>query len=80
MNAYECYKFLWCCYYECVTVEYAEIISTEDQRPDTTSPVLVTMNQNDGLSSIEHSVENAGDIRIAESGAYVVIAAPQIGT
>ena len=37
------------------------------------------MNQNDGLSGIEHSVENAADIRITESGVYVVIAAPQIG-
>lgn len=62
-----------------MTVEYAQMISTEDQRPNTTSPVLVTMNQNDGLSGIEHSVESAGDIIIAESGVYVVIAAPQIG-
>ncbi|WP_316504668.1 hypothetical protein [Nitrosopumilus sp.] len=37
------------------------------------------MNLNDGLSGIEHLVENAGDIRITESGVYVVIAAPQIG-
>lgn len=62
-----------------MTVEYAQIISTDDQRPNTTSLVTVTMNQNDGLSGIEHTVENAGDIRITESGVYVVIAAPQIG-
>ena len=71
--------FIKYCYCEYVTVEYAQIISTEDQRPDTTSPVMVIMNQNDGLSGIEHTVEKPGDIRISESGVYVVIAAPQIG-
>jgi hypothetical protein len=37
------------------------------------------MNQNDEISGIEHSVENPGDIRIKESGVYVIIAAPQVG-
>ena len=60
-------------------VEYAQIISTIDQRPDTTEPVPVMMDQNDGISGIEHSIDHPADIGIAESGVYVVIAAPQIG-
>jgi len=62
-----------------MAITYAQITSTEDQRPSGTSPVLVTLNQNDEISGIEHSVENPGDIRIQEAGVYVVIAAPQIG-
>lgn len=60
-------------------VEFAQIISTQDQRPDTTEPVKVTMNQNDAISGIEHSAQSPGDIIIHDSGTYVVIAAPQIG-
>ncbi len=60
-------------------ITYAQITSTQDQRPSGTSPQLVTMNQNDEISGIEHSVENPGDIRIKESGVYVIIAAPQVG-
>ncbi len=62
-----------------MTVEFAQIISTLDQRPDTTNPVSLTMDQNDAISGIEHSSDHPADIRIAESGTYVVIAAPQIG-
>lgn len=60
-------------------IEYAQIISTLDQRPDTTEPVPVFMDQNDGISGIEHSNEHPADIRISESGVYVLIAAPQVG-
>jgi len=60
-------------------VEYAQIISTIDQRPDTTEPVPVFMDQNDQISGIEHSLEHPADIRIMESGVYVLIAAPQVG-
>ena len=60
-------------------VEYAQIISTLDQRPDTTDPVPVFMDHNDEISSIGHSVEKPADIQIKESGVYVVIAAPQVG-
>ncbi len=60
-------------------IEYAQIISTKDQRPDTTDPTKIEMDQNDGISGIEHSVNNPSDIRITESGVYVVIAAPQVG-
>ncbi len=62
-----------------MAVEYAQIISTLDQRPETTDPVPVFMDQNDAISGIEHSVDHPADIKIAESGTYVVIAAPQVG-
>lgn len=62
-----------------MTVEFAQIISTLDQRPETTDPVPVFMDQNDAIAGIEHSNEHPADIRITESGTYVVIAAPQIG-
>ncbi len=60
-------------------IEYAQMISTLDQSPDTTDPVPVFMDTNDEISGIEHSVEHPADIRIAESGVYVIIAAPQVG-
>jgi len=62
-----------------MTIEFAQIISTIDQRPDTTEPIPVFMDQNDAISGIEHSSEHPADIRIVESGTYVVIAAPQVG-
>ncbi len=62
-----------------MAIPYAQINSTEDQRPSGTTPVLITMNQNDEISGIEHSAKNLGDIRIKEAGVYVVIAAPQVG-
>ena len=62
-----------------MTIEFAQIISTIDQRPDTTEPVPVFMDQNDAISGIEHSNEHPADIRIIESGTYVVISAPQVG-
>ena len=70
------------CTYEFIrimTIEFAQIISTIDQRPDTTDPVPVFMDQNDAISGIEHSNEHPADIRIVESGTYVVISAPQVG-
>jgi len=60
-------------------VDYAQISSTEDQRPTVTTPVQVTLNQNDSISGIEHSAEQPGTIRIKDSGVYVLIAAPQVG-
>ncbi len=65
--------------YRMMTIEFAQIISTIDQRPDTTEPVPVFMDQNDAIAGIEHSNEHPADIRIVESGTYVVIAAPQVG-
>ena len=62
-----------------MTIEFAQIISTLDQRPDTIDPVHIVMDQNDAISGIEHSSEHPENIRIQESGTYVVIAASQIG-
>ena len=60
-------------------IKYAQIISTLDQRPDTTEPVPVFMDHNDQISGIEHSLDKPANIRIAESGVYLLIAAPQVG-
>jgi len=62
-----------------MAIEFAQIISTLDQRPETIEPVPIFMDQNDAISGIEHSNEHPADIRITESGTYVVIAAPQVG-
>jgi hypothetical protein len=66
-------------FYDIMGVEFAQIISTLDQRPDTTEPVPVFMDQNDAISGIEHSNTHPADIKITEAGTYVVIAAPQVG-
>jgi len=62
-----------------MTIEFAQIISTLDQRPNSTNPVPVFMDQNDAIGGIEHSIEHPADIVIKNSGTYVLIAAPQIG-
>ena len=62
-----------------MTIDYAQISSTEDQRPTVTTPVQVTLNHNDSISGIEHSAKDPGAIRISESGIYVLISAPQVG-
>jgi hypothetical protein len=62
-----------------MVIEFAQIISTLDQRPDTTEPVPVFMDQNDEISGIGHLAEHPADIRIESSGTYVMIAAPQVG-
>lgn len=58
------------------TIEYAQIVSTQDQRPITTDPVAVTMDQNDEISGVVHTPDRPEDIRISESGVYMIIAAP----
>ncbi len=65
--------------YMLMPIDYAQISSTEDQRPSTTTPTQITLNQNDSISGIEHSAESPGTIRIQDSGIYVLIAAPQVG-
>ena len=63
-----------------MAISFAQISSTEDQRPKDTKPTIISLNQNDAISGIEHtSDEDSGDIHVTESGVYVVIAAPQIG-
>ena len=54
-------------------IEFAQIISTLDQRPNTTEPVPVFMDQNDAIAGIEHSNDHPADIVIPEAGTYVVI-------
>jgi hypothetical protein len=62
-----------------LTVEFAQIISTKDQRPETIEPVQIIMDQNDGIVGIEHTNEHPTDVRIVQSGTYLLIAAPQVG-
>lgn len=62
-----------------MTIEYAQIVSTIDQRPDTTEPVPVFLDHVDQISGIEHSMDHPAEIKIRESGVYVIIAAPQVG-
>jgi hypothetical protein len=62
-----------------LTVEYAQIISTSDQRPETTEPVSILMDQNDTIEGIDHTNDRPADIRILESGTYVLIAVSQVG-
>jgi len=62
-----------------MTIEFAQIISTKDQRPETVEPVPVRMDQNDAISGIEHTNDHPADVQILESGTYVLIAAPQVG-
>ena len=60
-------------------IEYAQMISTTDQRPDTKEPVSIVMDQIDQIAGIGHSIDHPADIEITEGGVYVVIAAPQVG-
>jgi hypothetical protein len=60
-------------------IDFAQISSTEDQRPMKASAEAVKMNQNDAIHGIEHTSESPADIRVHDSGLYVVVAAPQIG-
>ncbi len=60
-------------------IDFAQISSTVDQRPKSTVPETVKMNQNDAISGIAHTAENPSDIGILDSGLYVVVAAPQVG-
>ena len=62
-----------------MTIEYAQIISTKDQRPSTTDPFKIELDHNDHISGIDHSLNSPKDIRVVESGVYVLIAAPQVG-
>ncbi len=62
-----------------LTIEFAQIISTADQRPETTDPVPLIMDQNDSISGVAHSADHPTEIKFEESGTYVVIAAPQVG-
>lgn len=59
---------------------YAQLSSTVNQQPGTTSPVVVTFNQNDSILGISHStVTNIGSITVTRTGVYGIFAGAQIG-
>lgn len=58
---------------------YAQLSSSQTQRPASTSPVVVTFDLRDGLVGIGHSTDAPGDIKILEDGVYFIMAAGQIG-
>lgn len=59
----------------------AQLSSTTSIQPTSTTPVVVTMNSNDYINQgITHSnTSNTGDIIVNEAGAYLVVAAGQVG-
>lgn len=60
-------------------IDFAQLSNTEDQRPSTTRPQEVNLNQNDAISGIEHSIDSPSDVIVHDSGLYVLLAAPQVG-
>ena len=59
---------------------HAQISSTVTQQPIVTTPVAVTMNQNDDLSGITHSTTvNSDRIIIRKKTSYFILAAAQVG-
>lgn len=59
----------------------AQLSSTTSIQPTSTTPVVVTMNSNDYINQgIMHSnTSNTGDVIVNEAGAYLVVAAGQVG-
>ncbi len=59
----------------------AQLSSTESLQPTDTMPVVVTMNSNDYINEgITHSnTTNTGDVIVNEAGAYLIVAAGQVG-
>lgn len=59
---------------------HAQLSSTVTQQPIVTTPVLITMNQNDDLSGITHSTTiNSDRIIIRKKTTYFILAAAQVG-
>ncbi|AIF84722.1 hypothetical protein NTE_02679 [Candidatus Nitrososphaera evergladensis SR1] len=59
----------------------AQLSSTESIQPTDTAPVVVTMNSNDYINAgVTHSnTSNTGDVVVNEPGAYLIVAAGQVG-
>jgi hypothetical protein len=59
----------------------AQLSSTVSIQPNDTKPVKVTMNSNDFINAgITHSnTSNTGDVIVNEPGAYLIVAAGQVG-
>ena len=62
-----------------MTAEYAQMISTIDQRPNALEPLPILMDQNNTISEIAHSSEHPADVRVLESSTYVVMVVLQVG-
>lgn len=59
---------------------YAQLSSIVNQQPGTTSPVVVTFDQNDQIQGLTHStVTNTGSITVNKTGVYAIFAGAQIG-
>lgn len=57
----------------------AQISDTTTQAPGVTTPVEITLDTNDHIHGVTHSVSsNTADVIIQTAGTYVVIASPQI--
>ena len=59
---------------------YGQFSSTASQQPSTTSPTLVTLNQNDDVSGITHSTSvNSDRVYVNKTGRYLIILNGQAG-
>lgn len=59
---------------------YAQLSSTVSQQPKVTTPTLATMNSNDAIKGIVHTVDGKNtDIVIKADGVYFVVIAAQVG-
>ncbi len=56
--------------------DFAQLSLSTDLRPNTTNPVKVILDTNDGSQGITN---NKGDITIGSNGLYLIFAAPQVG-
>jgi hypothetical protein len=56
--------------------DYAQLSSSETQRPSTDGPHVVKMNKTDNAKGITN---NNGDVKVSKDGAYFIMAAPQVG-
>lgn len=59
---------------------YAQLSDSTNQIPLNTSGVQVTMNTNDGINGLTHSISsNTGNVTIIESGVYFIMVVGQGG-
>ena len=58
---------------------FAQLSSLETQLPNTTGPTAMRFDQIDGLSKMGFATGNPTDIVVQEDGAYLIVAAGQVG-
>ncbi|MBI1743993.1 hypothetical protein HYR54_13140 [Candidatus Acetothermia bacterium] len=58
---------------------FAQLSSLKTQQPTTTGPTLMTFDQIDGLSGMGFNPAKPTDIVVQKEGAYLIIAAAQLG-